>query len=114
MLSIGVSTIEQRWRIFSMIKQPYGLDDNDFGFSAVSEEELKSLENKLKQEVTQKSQELQQVEESYKGKLEQLYKTIMPLLENLAKDSDKEYIYWPNRTDKMKAFIVKVNTIVGK
>jgi len=97
-----------------MIKPPYDLDEDDFGFSAVSEEELKSLENQLKKEVTQKSQELQQVEESYKGKLEQLYKTVMPLLENLAKDSDKEYIFWPNRTEKMKAFIVKVNNIVGK
>ncbi len=97
-----------------MIKEPYGLDDTDFGFSAVSEEELKSLENKLKQEVTQKSQELINVEESYKGKLQQLYKTIMPLLENLAKDSDKEYIFWPNRTEKMKTFIAKVNSIVGK
>lgn len=97
-----------------MIKQPYNLEDNDFGFSAVSEEELKSLENQLKKEVSQKSHELQQVEESYKGKLEQLYTTVMPLLQNLAKDSEKEYIYWPQRTDKMKAFISKVNQIVGK
>lgn len=96
-----------------MTKIEYQLDDNDFGFSAVSEEELKSLENKLKQEVTQKSQELLAVEETYKGKLEQLYKTVMPLLENLAKDSDKEYIYWPNRTDKMKGFISKVKKIVN-
>lgn len=97
-----------------MIKEPYKLEEDDFGFSAVSEEELKSLENQLKQEVNQKSKELLQIEETYKGKLEQLYTTVIPLLENLAKDSDKQYIYWPNRTDKMKAFIKKVNTIVGK
>jgi hypothetical protein len=24
---------------------------------------------------------------------------VRPLLENLAKDSDKDYIYWPNRVD---------------
>lgn len=96
-----------------MTKTEYQLDDNDFGFSAVSEEELKSLENQLKQEVSQKSQELLDVEESYKGKLEQLYKTILPLLENLSKDSDKEYIYWPNRTQKMQSFIAKVKKIVN-
>lgn len=86
---------------------------NDFGFSAVSEEELKSIERKLQQEVTQKSQEIEKIEQTYKGKLEQLYKTVMPLLDNLAKDSGKEYIFWPNRTQKMKEFISKVNAIVN-
>ena len=68
-------------------------DEYDFGFSAVSEEELKSLEKQLQQEVTHKEAALARVEETYKGKLEQLYKLIMPLLNNLAKDSSKEYIY---------------------
>ena len=95
-----------------MTKTEYQLEDDDFGFSAVSEKELKSLEKQLLQEVSQKSEDLLKVEASYQNKLKQLYKTIMPLLENLAKDSDKEYIYWPNRTDKMKAFIAKVNKIV--
>jgi hypothetical protein len=97
-----------------MTKIQYKLEDNDFGFSAVSEEDLKSLEKQLLQEVSKKSEDLLKVEASYQGKLEQLYKTVMPLLENLAKDSDKEYIYWPNRTEKMKSFIVKVNNIVEK
>ena len=88
-------------------------EDNDFGFSAVSEDELKSLENQLKQEVTQKETALAKIEETYKGKLEQLYKTIMPLLKNLAKDSDKEYIYWPGRTQKMQQFIKKIDAIVN-
>lgn len=88
-------------------------DDNDFGFSAVSEDELKVLEKQLQQEVTEKSQALQEVEKTYQGKLEQLYSTIMPLLKNLAKDSDKEYIFWPNRTQKMNEFIKKVDKIVN-
>ena len=87
--------------------------DDDFGFSAVSEDELKSLERKLQQEVTEKSKELVAVEESYKGKLEQLYKAVMPLLKNLAKDSDKEYMYWPDRQKKMNEFIKKVEAIVN-
>jgi hypothetical protein len=91
------------------------LDDafDDFGFSAVSEDELKSLERKLQQEVNQKQAALQVIETTYKGKLEQLYKTVMPLLVNLAKDDNKEYIYWPNRTEKMNAFIKKVQSIVN-
>lgn len=95
-----------------MSKQQYELDDNDFGFSAVSEEELKSMERELEKTVISKSKEIEKIEQTYKGKLEQLYKTVMPLLENLAKDSDKEYIFWPNRTEKMKEFIKKVNAIV--
>jgi hypothetical protein len=91
------------------------LDDafDDFGFSAVSEDELKSLERKLQQEVNQKQAALQVIETTYKAKLEQLYKTVMPLLVNLAKDDNKEYIYWPNRTEKMNAFIKKVQSIVN-
>lgn len=88
-------------------------DGEDFGFSAVSEEELKSLEKKLQQEVVTKTKALAEVETTYKGKLELLYKTVMPLLKNLAKDDKKEYIYWPNRTEKMEEFIKKVNSIVN-
>jgi sugar-specific transcriptional regulator TrmB len=96
-------------------KPVFSLDDayDDFGFSAVSEDELKSLEKQLQKEVTQKSKALEEVEKSYQGKLEQLYKAVMPLLKNLAKDSDKEYIFWPNRADKMKEFISKVEKIVN-
>jgi len=95
------------------MKQVFNFDDsNDFGFSAVSEEELKSLEKKLQQEVTQKEKALEEVEKSYQSKLEQLYKTVMPLLNNLAKDSQKEYIYWPDRSKKMNEFIERIKKIV--
>ena len=87
--------------------------ENDFGFSAVSEDELKARERALQQQVNQQSQDLEQIEETYKGKLEQLYKAVMPLLRNLAKDDKKEYIHWPDRAVKMKAFIEKVEKIVN-
>jgi hypothetical protein len=96
-------------------KPVMSLDDafDDFGFSAVSEDELKVLEKQLQRQVTEKSKELEEVEKTYKGKLEQLYRAVIPLLKNLAKDSDKEYIYWPNRTEKMQEFIKKVESIVN-
>lgn len=87
-------------------------DDFDFGFSAVSEEELKALEKKLQQEVTSKSAELAQVAQSYEEKLNAMYKMIMPLLKNLAKDDKKEYIYWPNRSAKMQDFIKKIDALM--
>lgn len=95
------------------MKQVISLDDDDFGFSAVSEDELKVLEKELQQQVTEKSKEIEEIEKTYKGKLEQLYRAVLPLLQNLAKDSDKEYIYWPNRTQKMQQFIKKVEAIVN-
>ena len=85
----------------------------DFGFSAVSEEELKSFERELQQQVQQREQELSLTSKEYKDKLEALYKLIMPLLINLQKDDNKEYIYWPDRTKKMTTFIAKVNKIVN-
>ena len=87
-------------------------DDNDFGFSAVSEEELKALEKRLQAEVTSKSEELAQVASSYEEKLNTMYKMIIPLLKNLAKDDKKEYIYWPNRSAKMQDFIKKIDALM--
>ena len=99
--------------IKTTIDDMYDMDSNDFGFSAVSEDELKAMERQLQKEVTSKEQALAEIEETYKGKLEQLYKMVMPLLVNLAKDDSKEYIYWPNRSQKMNDFISKVKKIVN-
>ena len=87
--------------------------DDDFGFWAVSEEELKALGKRLAEDVKQKSKQLEDIETTYKGKLEQLYRAVMPLLHNLAANPEKEYIYWPNRTEKVKGFIDRVNAIVN-
>ncbi len=97
-----------------MAKITIDLEDSytDFGFSAVSEDDLKSMERQLQQQVEQKEQELSLTSKEYKDKLESLYKLIMPLLMNLQKDDSKEYIYWPDRSKKMKVFIDKVNKIV--
>lgn len=86
--------------------------ENDFGFSAVSEDELKSMERQLQQQVIQTEKQLTLTSKEYKDRMEALYKLIMPLLINLQKDPDKEYILWPDRSKKMTAFIDKVNKIV--
>ena len=85
---------------------------DDFGFSAVSEEELKSMERQLQQQVIQTEKQLTLTSKEYKDKMEALYKLIMPLLLNLQKDDSKEYIYWPDRSRKMTVFIDRVNKIV--
>lgn len=77
----------------------------DFGFSLVSEDELKKAEKEL---LNQKTNELTDVQR----KLEGLKMMIWPLLEGLKKDPLKNYIFWPNRTDKVNEFMSKVEKYI--
>ena len=79
----------------------------DFGFTAVDESELESVQ-KAKAEVTNTSAGAQKAED----KLNELYNAILPLLSNLKKNPEKDYIYWPNRTDKVDQFEDMINKIV--
>jgi len=90
------------------------IDDayDDFGFSAVSEDELKEIERKLHVDLQATSSQLKDVTETYQEKLETLYKLIMPLLLNLQKNPDKEYIFWPNRAQKVKEFVKKIDDLI--
>lgn len=83
-------------------------EDFDFGFSAMSEDELKTFEKQLQSELQQTTKAVSQTQ----SKLEGIRALIMPLLKNLMANPDKEYIYWPNRTEKIEAFIVKLNKYV--
>lgn len=96
------------------MKQKFSIDDafDDFGFSAVSEDELKARERDLEARATRQTEQMTLVSKTYEEKLEALYKLIMPLLVNLQKNPEKEYILWPNRAEKVKEFIAKVDKIV--
>lgn len=64
----------------------------DFGFTAVTEEELETVQ--IAKTASDDSQ----------SKLDKLYNAIVPLLNNLKKDPEKEYILWPDRLKKVEAF----------
>lgn len=87
-------------------------EDNDFGFSLVSEEELKKQEELLRKKVEEQSKVVQQTSIELTDKLNGLRNMIMPLLLNLAKDPDKHYIFWPERSEKIQAFIKKIDDYV--
>lgn len=72
-------------------------DDNDFGFSAVSEDEYNKVIN-----------ETAETAEAYKAKLSEVEKMIIPFLTKLLKTADKEYIYWPNRKTAIEKQIEKI------
>jgi hypothetical protein len=86
--------------------------EDDFGFSLVSEEELKAHEEALKKKVEEQSRVVVQTATELTDKLHGLRAMIMPLLNNLAKDPDKSYVFWPDRADKIKAFIKKIDDYV--
>ena len=44
-------------------------------------------------------------EQEVRTKLTEVEKLIMPLLVNILKTADKDYIHWPNRKDKIQAQI---------
>lgn len=67
--------------------------DFDFGFTTGSEDDYKQEGN---------------------DKAKAMYDAIMPLLQNLQKDADKNpIINWPNRGQKIDQFITRLNKILN-
>lgn len=67
----------------------------DFGFTAVDETELEAFQQL--ESVVSEADDVQ-------TRLDNLYNAIQPLLTNLKKNPEKEYILWPNRLDKIEEF----------
>ena len=80
--------------------------DFDFGFTAVTEEEL-DVVKKTQEDVNDK----QHLLTSKQDALDNLYNAIIPLLSNLKKNPEKEYILWPNRLQKVEEFEDHINKI---
>ena len=75
------------------------LDKFDFGFTAVDEDKLEVV-----QKQSQKLETTSGKAEELEDKLNKLYNSILPLLSNLKANPEKDYIYWPKRTEKVEAF----------
>ncbi len=71
----------------------------DFGFTAVDENELEAV-----QTATKKAESVTTTATAAKTKLDKLYNAIIPLLNNLKKNPEKDYILWPDRLSKVEAF----------
>lgn len=79
-----------------------GNDFFDFGFTAVDEQELESV---------QKLSEVSNTAHSLEERLDRLHKAILPLLQQLKTNPEKDYIYWPNRVKKVEQFEVFIEKI---
>tara|TARA_B100000902_G_scaffold368996_1_gene392825 strand:+ start:660 stop:926 length:267 start_codon:yes stop_codon:yes gene_type:complete len=75
------------------------LEKFDFGFTVVDEDELEVV-----QKQSQKLESTSGKAEELEDKLNKLYNSILPLLSNLKTNPEKDYIYWPKRTEKVEQF----------
>lgn len=75
---------------------------NDFGFTAVDESEV--VDPIVSEVKTSTDTELKQ-------KLQAVEKLILPLLVNLMKNPEKEYIHWPNRVPLIEKQIERIVAI---
>jgi hypothetical protein len=66
-------------------------EEDDFGFTFIDSEEMKT---------------------QTKDKVEGLRKMILPLLNNLMKNPEKDTIYWPDREKSIKKFIKKMDDYI--
>lgn len=78
----------------------------DFGFTAVDETELDAV-----QKATEQVSQVATTATTTQEKLDKLYNAIIPLLTNLKKNPEKEYILWPDRLTKVEAFEDKLTEI---
>jgi hypothetical protein len=78
----------------------------DFGFTAVDESELEAV-----QALGATAKEVETKASTTQDKLDSLFNAIVPLLNNLKKNPEKEYILWPNRLEKVEEFETMLQNI---
>ena len=96
---------------------PPAIDENDL--TRIVLNALAPLEDKLdlvlQRKQVDESDDVQyaiaKAQEEVRGKVTELEKLVMPLLVNLLKTAEKEYIYWPNRKTQVQSTIDKVLAI---
>ena len=87
--------------------------DFDFGFTVVDEEELAVVTEMLsdKDKIDRKLTLASSEKEKLDNKINSLYNMFQPLLNNLATNPEKEYIFWPNRLEKIEEFRDKIDAV---
>jgi hypothetical protein len=92
-----------------MKKNPDSIEEFDFGFSFVDEdyEDIKEVSDKLQKEYTNSQEHV----EDLLNRVDLLYRSILPFLDNLCKNPEKSTILWPNRVEKIEKFKMRLQQI---
>jgi hypothetical protein len=86
--------MEKKFNINEIMAE-YG--DDDFGFTAIDEEEYNAV-------IAEKEETV----DEYKNRLHEVEKIILPFLTKLLKTADQPIIKWPNRGPLLEAQIQKI------
>jgi hypothetical protein len=86
--------MEKKFNINEIMAE-YG--DDDFGFTAIDEEEYNAV-------IAEKEETV----DEYKTRLHEVEKIILPFLTKLLKTADQPIIKWPNRGPLLEAQIQKI------
>jgi hypothetical protein len=86
--------VEKKFNINEIMAE-YG--DDDFGFTAIDEEEYNAV-------IAEKEETV----DEYKTRLKEVEKIILPFLTKLLKTADQPIIKWPNRGPLLEAQIQKI------
>jgi len=95
------------------MKDAIKLDEFDFGFTMMDENELDAVQE-VRQEAQTTSSELQEQVEQWKTRTETIHRMVLPLLKNLSANPEKAYIYWPDRVHKIQQFVEQLDKVAGK
>lgn len=71
----------------------------DFGFTAVDESELEAVK-----QAKDTAEKMAVGVDATQDKIDKLYNAIVPLLNNLKLNPEKDYILWPDRLKKVEEF----------
>lgn len=82
------------------MKKTTNVADFDFGFTLVNSDELEEVQ--IKSEIAN----------TWEQKAKMIYESVVPLLDNLSGNDEKDYIYWPNRSEKIQQFKSKLRGIL--
>jgi hypothetical protein len=84
------------------------MEDFDFGFTVVTDNEIAAVGDKVIELEDAMSATLQA-----EARLTEMFEMIMPLLKNLKGDSAQDYIHWPGdaRHKKIDEFIVQLRRV---
>lgn len=89
------------------MKKEDKIGDFDFGFS-FADEEVQDVKENLTNIIRIDQQKIEDLEH----RLELLYNSIIPFLDNLCKNPEKATIHWPNRVEKIQEYKQKLKLIV--
>lgn len=88
------------------------MQDFDFGFTFDNPETTLPEPPKVDESLMKLIEEHKElVTKEVRGKLKEVENLILPLLYNLQKNAEKEYIHWPNRVEIINKQIEKITAI---